>query len=516
MAAQQEDGKLLRFSRKIERIGNRLPHPAAVFLYLLLIVFVSSAVLSAFGVEVTYSTADAAGAVTETTVRVVNLLSKEELRNFLSNIVTAYQSSTMMILMLIVTMSMAIAEESGFFSAALRKVLVKTPAAVGTFVFCVVGVCSNICSDAGMILAPSIGAVLYKSLGRNPWIGIVTGYAAAAAGFTANFLPTGADVLLSGITNGLSEPLGFPVHPLSNWYFLCAAVPVIALACTMVSECFIAKLFGDSRLERGLSGPALELTEAENRGLRNAAYAFLAVLVLVLLCTIPENSLFRAADGTLVPKSPLMNALVPIICLFFLATGIAYAFGSGAVRSAGELPGMIQKGITNLTGLLLITFPASLFIYEFNRSGLSTVISVCGERFLRTVHFTGFPMLAAFILVILFLNLFMYNGSSKWFILAPFLVPMFANLGIHPALTQVAYRIGDSCTNNLTPLNACLMICIALMQKYRNPKLNPEEPGIGTFLLAQIPFSTAFLLTFLALLALFVFTGLPLGPGVSF
>lgn len=512
VAQEQREGKLIRYSRKMEQIGNRLPHPAVVFLYLLLIVFVASAVLASFGVEVAYSAADGNGAVTETTVRVVNLLSKEELQHFFSNIVTAYQSNTMMILMLIVAMSLSVAEESGFFSAALRRVVAGAPRGVATFLFCVAGVCSNICSDAGMILAPSIGAVLYKSLGRNPWIGIATGYAAAAAGYTANFLPTGTDVLLSSITNGLSEPLGVSVHPLSNWYFLCVAVAVIALVCTVVSERFLTKLFGDTRLERNLGAP-LQTSEAENQGLKSAFFTFLAALAVLLVCTAPKNSLFRAADGSLLPKSPLMDALVPIICLFFLAVGIAYAFGSGAVRSAGELPGMIQKGITNLSGLLLITFPASLFIYEFNRSGLSTLISVYGERFLRTIHLTGFPMLIVFILVISFLNLFLYNGSSKWLILAPFLVPMFTNLGIHPALTQVAYRIGDSCTNNLTPLNACLMICLALMQKYRNPELNPEEPGVGTFLSAQLPFSFAFLAAFLALLAVFVFAGLPLGPG---
>jgi aminobenzoyl-glutamate transport protein len=72
-----------------------------------------------------------------------------------------------------------------------------------------------------MILTPTIGAVLYQALGRNPWIGIVTGYAAAAAGFTANLFPGNTDVLLSTISNGVASKLGFEVNALSNYYFLC-------------------------------------------------------------------------------------------------------------------------------------------------------------------------------------------------------------------------------------------------------------------------------------------------------
>jgi aminobenzoyl-glutamate transport protein len=45
-------------------------------------------------------------------------------------------------------------------------------------------------------------------------------------------------------------------------------------------------------------------------------------------------------------------------------------------------------------------------------------------------------MLVVFILIITVVNLFMYSGSAKWMIPAPIFIPMFANLGISPALTQ--------------------------------------------------------------------------------
>jgi aminobenzoyl-glutamate transport protein len=96
-------------------------------------------------------------------------------------------------------------------------------------------------------------------------------------------------------------------------------------------------------------------------------------------------------------------------------------------------------------------------------------------------------------------------------ILAPIFVPMFYNLGVSPEITQLAYRIGDSVTNNLTPLNAALLTSVALMSQYRIPELNPEEPGVGTVLSAQFPFSFCFLITFVIWLAVFLFAGIPVG-----
>ena len=94
------------------------------------------------------------------------------------------------------------------------------------------------------------------------------------------------------------------------------------------------------------------------------------------------------------------------------------------------------------------------------------------------------------------------------------LYTLFSRLGIHPALTQLAYRIGDSSTNNLTPLNACLLATIVLMQQYRDPEINPEEPGMGTVLSGQFAISIATLVSMVLLLGVFYFFGLPIGIGM--
>ncbi|MEG1773236.1 MAG: AbgT family transporter [Oscillospiraceae bacterium] len=526
----KKEGGMIRFARAVERVGNKLPHPMYIFLYLLIAVMIISAICSVAGVSVTYMAAAKDGTVAETTVAVKNLLSRGELQNFLANIISAYQSNTMLIPMLVCAMCMAVAEETGFFEAALRKLLLGAPRGVATYALCVVGVCSNICSDAGMILAPAIGAVLFKALGRNPWIGISVGYGASAAGFTANLLPATTDALLSGISAQLAIDAGtalgknYVVHAMSNYIFLFAATWVVALGLTFVCEKFVAPVYGDKKAGSGDDAglKKFALTDAENKGLKHAMIGLLIfVVVLVLGCLPVANfpfliGFFRSVGGKIVgiTAAPIMKGIVPLIGIFFLCIGIPYGYGSGKIKKKGDIPKMIQKGVIKMSGLVFIVFPCSLFIYEFNRCGLSTVISIGGERLLRAIGLTGFPMLVVYILVIAVINIFMYSGSAKWMILAPIFIPMFANMGIHPALTQLAYRIGDSSTNNLTPLNACLLAVIALMEQYRDPEINSEEPGMGTVLSTQLPISIATLVCMIGLLGVFYFFNLPIGIGV--
>lgn len=515
---------LFRFAKTVERIGNKLPHPIYIFAYILVAVMIASAICSTLGVSVTYSAAAADGTVSEKTVSVINLLSRSELQNFIANISEAYNQVKTLNLLIIVVMFMAIAEETGIFQTALRKALLKAPRFLATYALCVVGICANICSDAGMILSPTLGAVLFKALGRNPWIGIAAGYGAAAAGFTANLLPATTDVALSGISAQLAEAEGFHVHALSNYIFLVVATLLAGATLAYVTEKFLAPLYGDYKQGEKLKDESglmsYTLTHEEEKGLRRSGIGALCFMVVLVLGCLPIKDVpllgfFRDPTTlTLVPKSPLLSGIVPVICIFFLCIGVPYGITTGAIKKKGDIPVMMIKGVEKMAGLISIFFFCSLFIYQFNRSGLSTVISVSGERLIRSLGLDGFPLLVAFILVITIINIFMYSGTAKWMILAPVFIPLFTRLGIHPAMTQLAYRIGDSSTNNLTPLNACLLATIVLMQQYRDPVLNPEEPGMGTVLSGQFAVSITILVTMVLLLGVFYYTGLPIGIGM--
>ena len=223
--------------------------------------------------------------------------------------------------------------------------------------------------------------------------------------------------------------------------------------------------------------------------------------------------MLRNAQGQLLPRSPLMTALVPLLFIAFVVLGSVYGIASGSIKKSKDIPVMMATGVSKNSATWVVFFFVSQFLYMFNTSKLATVISVGGERLLRSIGLTGLPLMLIFIVAVAIINVFMYSASSKYLILAPIFVPMFANLGLDPALTQLAYRIGDSCTNSITPLNACLIACVAILNSYRDERYNTEEAGIGTIIAPTFVFCMALLITFIVLFVIFWLGKFPIGIG---
>lgn len=514
---EQKKGNFERFIKGIEFLGNKFPHPFWLFTLLCLLIVFLSAWLSKNGVSVTYMAAKAGEVPKETTVAVTNLLGYEAMREFLANFVKTYVNFAPLGLILTMMLGIGIVEQTGMISALMRKTILGAPHSLVTAVIALVGINANLASDAGIIFTPVIAAAVFKALGRNPWVGIAAGYAAASGGFTANLFVAGTDALLAGISKSAIEgvhnlPPNVPIHPLMNWYFMIAATFVLTFLTVYVTEKYTVKLLGDSsgvRDEEELKKHAV--TPAENRGLFCALLALILYAAAVVWLTYPQGSLFRSPDGSLLPRSPLLNSIMPLLFFLFFFVGIAYGIGAGVIRKGEDIPKLMQKGIAGCTGFMVVVLPASLFVELFRMSRFDVILSVTGADWLQAMNLKGIPLLLLFILLVSFLNLFMMSGSAKWLILAPIFVPMFAQVGFAPALTQVAYRIGDSATNIITPLSYYLPVVIGLLEQYK--KDSDTEVGIGTVLSMTMPYSLFYFAGFTLLLIVWYFLGLPLGPG---
>jgi aminobenzoyl-glutamate transport protein len=159
-----------------------------------------------------------------------------------------------------------------------------------------------------------------------------------------------------------------------------------------------------------------------------------------------------------------------------------------------------------LATYIVLVFFAAQFVYFFRYSNLGLILAIDGAQFLKNIGLTGIPLIVAFVLLSAFINMFMGSASAKWAIMAPVFIPMFMLLGYHPALTQAAFRIGDSVTNLITPMMSYFALIVAFAQKY------DEEYGIGTIISTMIPYTIIFTIFWSALLIVWMLLGLPLGP----
>lgn len=517
-----------KFIDVIEKGGNKLPHPFILFGSLILITMVASLVLSLMGLEVTYlSGAKVAGEKgKEITVSVVNLLSVDNIRYLVTKFPDIFVSYAPLKLVLIMMAASAFIEKTGFFETLMKKYLLKAPKSMITFAVVFVAINANLMSDAGTIFAISMGGVIFSALGRNPLIGSVIGYVGASGGFTANLFLAGTDALLAGITENAIQSMGISVaiNPAINYFFMASATFFLAITVTLFTEKVIVKMIGDGDGKEQLD--LLEkhkLTPEQEKGLKYAMYGFIFFVVLMLVLTVPEGAFFRNDAGKFLPKSPLFDGIVSIISFLFVITGGPYAVATGEIKKLKDIPKIVSAGMRQAIPFLTTALMASIFIDLLNKSNIFKIIAISGAEVLKDANVGLIPLCLAVILVTTAINPFMTSGSSKWLLIAPMVVPMFTVLNVNPAYAQLAYRIGDSCTNIISPLHSALPVLIGIITEYQVEGKIPLRPGetkhreigIGTIFSLTIPYSIVLLLTMTAMLIVWLIFDLPIGPGVT-
>jgi aminobenzoyl-glutamate transport protein len=201
-----------------------------------------------------------------------------------------------------------------------------------------------------------------------------------------------------------------------------------------------------------------------------------------------------------------MSGIVTIIFLGGALLGIAYGVGARTLRNEVEVIRGMYKALETLCGYLVLVFFAAQFVAYFGWSNLGLIFAVKGAEFLKGSGLEGTPLLIAFVFLTAFINLFMGSASAKWAIMAPVFVPMLYLLGYPPELTQCAYRIGDSCTNIISPMMSYFALIIAFYQRY------DRNAGLGSLVATMLPYSVVFLIGWSIFFAIWIGIGLPVGP----
>lgn len=494
------------FLKGVERIGNGLPHPAMIFAILSAIVIIVSYFAAKAGLSVTYFDTKAGEEVTK---EAVSLLNWEGLAYIFNSATENFTGFAPLGTVLVAMLGVGVAENSGLFNATLKRLLsnVNPTLLSATVVFA--GVMSNIASDAGYLVVVPLGALIFANAGRHPLAGIAAAFAGVSGGFSANLLLGTTDPLLTNITNEALKAGGIDMTLAAtcNWYFLFVSTFLITTIGTLVTNRIVEKNLGE--YHGSYKADESPLTDVEKKGLRNALIAVIIFVVVMAFLMFPANAPFRALeDGKDIKtlKFFLGHGLIPAMLLLFMIPGIAYGKTVGTIKNSHDLVDAMTKAMKGMGGYLVLAFFAAQFVKYFNQTNLGLILAKNGADFLESIGLKGLPLLIMFILLSAFLNLFMGSASAKWAIMAPIFVPMMYNLGLSPALTQVAYRIGDSSTNIITPLMSYFAIIVVFMQKY------DEESGLGTLTSMMLPYSMFFLVGWTALMIVWYLIGIPVGP----
>ena len=525
----------------IERAGNKVPNPTIMFVYLIGVVALLSAILSWAGVSVTdevvtpvptenlsqiaehlggtwtlYDSVTGEPAevpdfiVATETFPVRNLISVEGARFFFSSFVDNFAGFGVVAVVLVSMAGVGVAEHAGLMGALIRKMVKVAPARWLTFILIFVGVLSSVATDAGYLILVPLAAAAFSSVGRHPLAGLAAAFAGVGAVFGVNLLITPSDSMLTEITNSVLVQLNMaPLEVTQNFFFAITSSVVLAIVATVVTaKITIPRLGVFDGADGGFHADEEVDAAAEAGGLRFAGWYLLGfAVVIALLTAIPGAPLRDPDTGNIIGNTPFMASLVFVISLAFLVCGLGYGQGAGTLRGGNEAVAAIAKTFGTLGGLLLMFLMIAQFIALFNWSNLPTVAAVSAAELLVQANVPAIVLLLGFILVIVILDFILPGLVPKWVIFAPVFIPIFAQLGVAPQTLLAAYRVGDSPVNVLTPLMVYLPFMVTVAQRYK------KDAGIGTIISLMLPYAVAILLSWIVLYVVWFGLGIPWGPG---
>jgi len=306
----------------------------------------------------------------------------------------------------------------------------------------------------------------------------------------------------------------YEVNAAGNWWFMIASTALLTTLGWAVTSKVVEPRLNRRPPEEGgpLPGGSAGLTPErpspiECRAMIHALITLGAAIALVLALVVTPGSPLHG-DGQPDSRSPRwILAIVPILFFLFLLPGIAYGRAVGSVRHGHDVARLMSDSLAATAPVMVLAFFAGQFIAYFKYSQLDQLVAYALGKSLVGSGLSPLLLLAGFVVMAMVVNILVSSASAKWTLFAPVFVPVFMLLQISPELTQAAYRVADSCTNTITPLNPYLVLVLAACRSHA------PGTGTGTVLSLMVPYSIVFALFWTAFLITWSALGIPLGPG---
>ena len=331
---------LERFLHRVEVMGNKIPNPMLLFIYLCIAVIAISAVCSIFHVS-------AVNPVTGELVEVVNLFSKDGFVRMLTTFVTNFTGTSALGLTLTCMLGVGVAEASGLFHVALRGLAKAKGSDLKVIaIFCFVCVMADCTGGAGFVVMPPLGALIWAAMGRNPMAGMLAAYASVSGAFASNLMITSMDVVNMGYTEAAAKLLipDISLSPSMNWYFSAVSVVFLTFFSTLITVKVVEPRMG--RYTGDYVEQADDPTPLDNKGLKAALIAFLAYIALIVVLCV-TGVLADETGSLLNSKAPLMSGMTVLIALMFAIPGIAFGYASGRFKNVDDVAAAMTSAMAS-------------------------------------------------------------------------------------------------------------------------------------------------------------------------
>lgn len=496
-----------KFLQHVEIVGNKIPHPVSLFIYLSIAVILLSFICAKAGLS-------AINPATGKEVVAFNLLSVDGFIKMLTQAVNNFTTLPALGLVLVCMMGVGLCDHSGLFNVALKGLVERSNASDTKIIaiFCFLCVMADCTGGAGFVVMPPLGAIIWASMRRNPMAGMFAAYASVSGAFASNLMITSMDVVNVSFTETAAQLVNpqYTLSPAINWYFSAFSVPVLTIVSVLITIKFVEPHLGKynpAYADSDNDSSDSATSEQELKALKSAGIS-LVIFVAVVVALLFSGILNDPKTGSAIASSaPFMKGLTVLIAFMFGIPGAVYGLKCGKFHGIAGIAEALGKTMAGMGGYIALMFFIAQFLSYFSWSNLGIIFAINGSVLLKSSGLPIWLVLVLFVIMCMIINLLIGSASTKWAILAPVFVPMFMLLGYHPALIQMAYRIGDAITNPICPTFAYFGMLVALAQRY------DKRSGFGTLIANMLPYSIAFFAFMMVQLLAWFFLGIPFGPG---
>lgn len=438
--------------------------PVVEILFIGIIVVVASFLFNLIGVS-GYKTE---GGTLETTLLVVNnIFSKSGLKYILNNSLSNFQTLEPLVLVILSLIAISILEASGLLKQVFSPLKKIKPKYV-TMLVMFVGIISTFIGDYSYALLLPLSGILYKYIGRNSSLGVLTMFIAITIGYGTGIIYNYQAYELGNITEiaaqGISANYNYEL--LSNIFILIVSTIVLTLVGTYLLE-RLAKKYPRNEISDNLN--------TSKKASKTTLITFIIMVAVFIYCIIPglpkSGMLLDNTQPTYIGKlfgvsSPLNQGFMFLIIAILMICGFVYGTISRNIKNSGDYSNALTKTFEGTGYVFVLIFFASILYEILDWTNLSTVISTNIIDFVGSSNLSGLILILVAFLSIVIISIFIPATITKWQLVAPVYIPLLMRANISPAFTQTLFIAADSVGKLFSPIYIYLIITIGFMYKF--------------------------------------------------
>ncbi|MCI9233111.1 MAG: hypothetical protein HFH08_00770 [Bacilli bacterium] len=485
--------------------------PVITIILLTFIIMFLSSLFSILGIQ-GHRTAIVNGTLESSLVTVKNIFTVEGIKYIFGNIVINFRSFEPLVLIIMSFIAVGIGDSSGLFKAIFSP-FKKLNATVTTFLVFLLGIISSIIGEYSYIILIPLVSVMYKYLGKNQMLGVLTIFLGITLGYGTGIYYNFNAYQLGQLTQAaatIDVDKNYQFQLLSNIYIMLASTVILA---------FVGSLLIHKFLEPKFKKPMEEDDDliVSKKALISSHFVFIIMLAIVIYMIIPgfpgSGLLLDNSKDTYIAKlfsetAPFRDGIMFIFLIIAMLCGGIYGYFSGNVKNTHEYSFDLSKSFDNIGYVFVLMFFTSVMTGVLEWTNLGEVIATNIIEVLSSFQFSGIPLIISFMVAIIFMSILIPSNVTKWSLASPIIIPLFMRANITPDFTQFIFKVSDGIGKAMTPLFIYFIVMIAFLQK--DNKTSEEVTIFGTMKI-MMPIILMVAGLWVLIIICWYMAGLPLG-----